>query len=207
MSQTRARQRTTLNSRRAGTDLGISAVRRSVLSPPRLTSTFGTSSRPSNIFRQVGSGAPSISANLMSTRNTEDSGTPDGPRDQSRVATPLDYIDPDGNPFDPDQPPDPDNDQGNDHGDPPPPGGDPDPDDPGDDPDNNPPADNRPDGDRFIEAIMALSGSLKDLRRDPAPKSEKIKVRDPDTFDGSNPRKHWGHWPIKVLNIRRVYWE
>jgi len=36
---------------------------------------------------------------------------------------------------------------------------------------------------------MQLSDSLKDLRRGPAPKSEKIKVRDPDTFDGSNPRK------------------
>ena len=47
----------------------------------------------------------------------------------------------------------------------------------------------RPDGDRFIETIMALSGSLRDLRRDPAPKSEKIKVWDPDTFDGSNPCK------------------
>ena len=95
----------------------------------------------------------------MSTLNTQDSGTPEGPRDQSRVATPLDYIDPEGNPFDPDQPLDTDNGQGNDHGDPPPPGGDPDLDDPGDDPDNDPPADNRPDGDHFIDAIMALSGS------------------------------------------------
>ena len=71
----------------------------------------------------------------MSTHNTQDSGTLEGPRDQSHVATPLDYIDPEGNPFDPDQPPDPDNGHSNDHGDPPPPGGD-----PGDDgPANNPP--------------------------------------------------------------------
>ena len=119
----------------------------------------------------------------MTTRNTPGSGTPEEPHGQSRATTPLDYINPEGNPFDPDQPLDPDDGHGNDHGDP-------DPGDPGDDgPANDPPADDRPDGDRFIEAIMALSGSLKDLRRDPAPKSEKIKVRDPDTFDGSNPRK------------------
>ena len=154
MSQTRTRQRTTLNSQCAGTDLGISAVHRSVLSPPRLSSTFGTSSHPSNIFRQVGSGAPSISANLMSTRNTAGSSTPEEPHDQSRVATPLDYI----NPFDPDQPPDPGHGHGNNHGDLPFPGGDPEPGDPGDDgPTNDPPADDCPDGDRFIDAIMEAS--------------------------------------------------
>ena len=102
----------------------------------------------------------------MSTHNTQDSSTPKGPHDQSCVATPLDYIDPEGNPFDPD------NSHSNDHGDPPPPGGD-----PGDDgPANDPPADDCPDSDRFIDAIMALSGSLRDLCRDPTPKSEKIKV-------------------------------
>ena len=113
----------------------------------------------------------------MTTRNTQDSGTPEGPRNQSGVVTPLDYIDPEGNPFDPDQPPDPDNGQGSDQGDPPGPGGDPDPDDPGDDgPADDPPADNRLEGDHFIEALMALSGSIKDLCRDPTPKPEKIKV-------------------------------
>ena len=175
MSQTRTRQRTTLNSRHAGTDLEISAIRRSVLSPPRLSSTFGTSSRPSNIFRQVGSGAPSISANLMSTHNTPGSGTPEEPCGLSCIATPLDYINPEGNHFDPDQPPDPDDGHGNDHGHPSFPGGDPDLGDPDDDGSAiKPPADDYPDGDHFIEAIMALSGSLRDLRRDPAPKSEKI---------------------------------
>ena len=125
----------------------------------------------------------------MSTRNTPGSGTPEEPCSQSRVATPLDYINPEGNPFDPDQPPDPDHGHSNNHGDPPFPGGDPDPGDPGDDgPANDPPADDHPDGDHFIDAIMALSGSLRDLHQDPTPKSKKIKVRDPDTFDGSNPR-------------------
>ena len=109
----------------------------------------------------------------MSTRNTPGSGTPEEPRDQSRVATPLDYV----NPSDPDQPPDPDHGHGNDHGDPTFPGGDPDPGDPGDDgPTNDPPADDHPDGDHFIDAIMALSGSLRDLRQEPAPKSKKIKI-------------------------------
>ena len=85
----------------------------------------------------------------MSTHNTPGSGTPKEPRDQSCVATPLDYINPSN----------------------------PDPGEPGDDgPANDPPADDCPDGDRFIDAIMALSGSLRDLRRDPAPKSKKIKV-------------------------------
>ena len=126
----------------------------------------------------------------MSNRNTPGSGTPEEPYGQSCIATPLDYINPEGNPFDPDQPPDPDDGHGNDHGNPPFQGGDPDPDDPGDDgPANDLPADDRPDGDRFIDAIMALSGSLRDLHRDPTPKSEKIKVRDPNTFDRSNPRK------------------
>ena len=105
----------------------------------------------------------------MSTCNTPGSGTPEELRGQSHIATPLDYINPEGNPFDPDQPPDPDDGHGNDHGDLPP-GGDPDPGDPGDDgPANDPPADDRPDGDCFIDA---LSGSLRDLRRDPTPKSE-----------------------------------
>ena len=36
---------------------------------------------------------------------------------------------------------------------------------------------------------MHLSDNLKDLQRDPAPKPKKIKVREPDTFDGSNPQK------------------
>ena len=126
----------------------------------------------------------------MSTHNTAGSGTLEEPHDQSHVATPLDYVNPEGNPFDPDQPPDPDNGHSNDHGDLPFPCGDPDPGDPGDDgPANDPPADNHPDGDHFIDTIMALSESLRDLHWDPAPKSKKIKVWDPDTFDGSNPRK------------------
>ena len=113
----------------------------------------------------------------------------------SQTCTPtlLEYVNPE-NPFDPDPSQEPEGDPGNDHGDLVDPTGEPDPGDPDDDPEpSNPPSpspnDNHPDGNRFIEAIRQLSESLRDLRRDPAPKSEKIKVRDPDTFDGSNPQK------------------
>ena len=141
------------------------------------------------------------------------SATPGKSPPKSRSLTPLEYIDHDpDNPFDPEPPREPDGHPGNDNrypsdpaGDPTnnppagPPGNDPDPGDPDDDdgddgppdnpPPNNPPQDDRPEGDRFIEALVQLSGSLRDLRRDPAPKPEKIKVREPDTFDGSDPRK------------------
>ena len=107
----------------------------------------------------------------MSTCNTPGSSTPKGPHDQSCVATPLDYINPEENCFDPDQPPDPDNGHSNDHRDLPSPG------DPGDNGSaNDLLVDDHPDGKHFIDAIMALSGSLRDLCQDPAPKSEKIKV-------------------------------
>ena len=128
----------------------------------------------------------------MSTHNTAGSSTLEEPCNQSWLATPLDYINPEENPFDPDQPPDPDPDDGHgsSHCDLPFPGGDPDPGDPGDDGSaNNSPADDCPDGDCFVDAIMALSGSLRDLHWDPAPKFKKIKVRDSNTFDGSNPYK------------------
>jgi hypothetical protein len=170
------RQRTTQNSRRAGAIHGVSAVRRSILSPPRPSTTFGTSSRPSNIFRQLGEGAASTSANIMSTRNTED---PEQPPNNSRSNTPLEYVNPPHN-DNHDEPP---HNGGN---------GDPgDPDDPGpDDPDENGSQEpDPPHADRFVQALFELSGSLRDLRRNNAPKPEKIKVREPDTFDGSNPRK------------------
>jgi Ty3 transposon capsid-like protein len=122
---------------------------------------------------------------------------PESP-DPPRSPTPLDYVDP-NNPFEQDMPHEPDGNPGDDHGGPDGPDGNPDPGDPDDNDDDDdppddpnpipPPTDNRQEGDRFIEALMHLSGSLQSLRRDPAPKSEKIKVREPDTFDGSNPRK------------------
>ena len=116
---------------------------------------------------------------------------------QTLTPTPLEYVNPE-NPFDPDPSKEPEGDPGNDHGNLADPTGEPDPSDPDDGPDDDPepsnppspsPNDNHPDGDRFIEAIMQLLESLRDLWRESTPKSEKIKVRDPDTFDGSNPWK------------------
>jgi hypothetical protein len=112
----------------------------------------------------------------MSTRDTRE---PEDSPNNSRPPTPLDYIDPledppdeppTGGNGDPDEPDDPDG-----------------PDDPNDNGSQTP--SNQPPADRFVQALFELSGSLKDLRRNTAPKAEKIKVREPDTFDGSNPRK------------------
>ena len=110
----------------------------------------------------------------MLTRNTEN---PKQPPNNSRSNTPLEYV----------NPPHDDN-----HDEPPHIGGsgDPgDPDDPGpDDPDENGSQEpDPPHTDRFVQALFELSGSLRDLHRNNALKPEKIKVREPDTFDGSNP--------------------
>jgi Domain of unknown function (DUF4939) len=175
-------QRTTRNSQRAGILPGLSAIRRSTLSSPRPSSTFGTTDRSTNIFRQIGSGAPSISANLMSSNRS-----PQTPR----PPTPLEYADtsrPDnsgelpeaGEPSGPDGPGGPDG-----------PDGDPDPEDPDDEPPTgqNPEVNPEP-NDRFLDALFELSDSLRTLRQNQSPpREEKIKVRDPDTFDGSNPRR------------------
>jgi len=177
--ETRANQQTSQNSRRTG----ISAARRSILSPPRPQSTFGQSSRPSSIFRPISSGPPSISANLMSLSPN-----------QPRSLTPFAYTASNpNNPFEHNPSHEPEGSPGDNRGNPSGPDGNPDPGGPDDSDDgNNPPpiptTDNRSDGDRFIEAILYLADSLKDLRRDPA-KSEKIKLREPDTFDGSDPQK------------------
>lgn len=94
---------------------------------------------------------------------------------------------------------------GDDHGDPPGPGGDPNPGEPDDDnPDpKNPPSppsiDNRRESDRFIEAIVQLSSSLRDLRRDPPPKSKKIKVREPDTEPDT-----FNHPQVLASNEKRI---
>ena len=90
--------------------------------------------------------------------------------------TPLDYVDSHVSELEQDQQQEPDSNPGNDHGSPDCPDGNPDPgdpdynddndddDDPPDNPNPIPPStDNRPEGNRFIEAIMHLSGSLQNL--------------------------------------------
>src|ERR1700733_5333346 len=71
------------------------------------------------------------------------------------------------------------------------------PNNPNDDPDNGPPDGppnpiNPPDpnGAQFLIALQAISNNLANLHQQVAPpKLEKFKVREPDTFDGSDPRK------------------
>ena len=122
-----------------------------------------------------------------SQQRTEGNNTP-------RESPPLEYVNPDqenpenedglpgGGPEDPNGPDDP-NDPGDPDG-PDGPDGGPDPND--DDPDDEP----EPDPSTlFLDALHDLSSSLRTLRRPQPPKQEKIKVREPDTFDGTNPRK------------------
>jgi hypothetical protein len=116
-----------------------------------------------------------------SQERTEGNNTP-------RNSPPLEYVDPEENPDhedglpgdgpdDPDGPEDP-----NDPDDPDGPNG------PNGGPDDDP--DDEPDpSSLFLNALHDLSDSLRTLRQPQAAKSEKIKVRDPDTFDGTNPRK------------------
>ena len=91
MSQVMTQQRTTQNSWPAGAIHGVSAVRRSILSPPRPSTTFGSFSWLSNISHQLGEGATSASANIMLTWNTED---PEQPLNNSWSNTPLEYVNP-----------------------------------------------------------------------------------------------------------------
>lgn len=183
MTPTETRQRTTQNSRHAGTAPGISAIRRSTLADPRPSFTFGSANRPSNIFRQVCEGAPSISANLMSNPN---------PRETPRDSPPLKYVNPNNNQEDSD------NEDGLPRGGPEDPDGDGDPNGPDnpdgdDDPDGGPKGSNHspePDPSRlFLNALHDLLDSLRVLRQPQAPKTKKIKVHEPDTFDGTNARK------------------
>ena len=86
---------------------------------------------------------------------------------QTCTPTPLEYINPE-NTFDPNPSQEPEGDPGNNHRNLADPAGEPNPGDPDDDPEpSNPPSpspnNNRPDGDRLIEAIMQLSESLRDL--------------------------------------------
>ena len=95
---------------------------------------------------------------------------PESP-DPPRSPTPLDYVDPHVSELEQDLQQEPDGNPGSNHSSPDgnPNPGDPDDhddndndDDPADNPNPIPPStDNRPEGDRFIEAIMHLSGSLQ----------------------------------------------
>jgi hypothetical protein len=175
--------RTTDNSRRAGSIPGLSATRRTGLprTPVQPLSTFGTSTRPSNIFRTSGEApaslSPSISTRISAFDNPVDD-THGGPEESKTPTSPLDYAPPDG-------PPDPPG-GGDGDGDEPDPNPDPEPDNP--DP-RTPPG--SPDMlNQFLGGLRQLAHSITaNQRPPPAPRPEKVKVRDPDTFNGSDPRK------------------
>jgi hypothetical protein len=134
----------------------------------------------------------------MSTGNMQ--GTSE-PLLRSQSPTPLEYVnpshddhhlDPSGPPNSPPIPPDdpnPFDPPANDPG----PGDPPDPDDgPGpneDDGDDSSSSSSTSPNDRFTQALFDLSSSLRELHWSSDPKPEKIKVREPDTFDGSNSKK------------------
>src|SRR3984885_13225953 len=168
--------RTTRNSQCAG----LAAQPRSSLTPARrTTTTFGTSARVITAFRPIGSGAESISSapkqheTHKPSENTEI-------LDEDHTVTPLEYAD--ENQDDLEQPPNPDPEDG-DRGD----GGDP-PDDPGnDEPDDDEPPNG---GERFLQVMSDLAAGIRTMcQPQPAARPEKVKVHEPDTFDGADPRK------------------
>src|SRR5882757_2492126 len=203
MSQTQG-ARTTQNSRRAGTVPGLSATRRSSLAhtPSQTLSTFGSSSRPKNILQATGAApasiTPSISARISAFESPRPSNIPSGmmqgdPEHPNSPTSPLEYYDRDDAPLDdgpPEGPP-----EGNDPDDGPP-GGDGNPgEDPDYDPDDHPTPPGSPPGTpdmagQFLGAIQSLATNLISMQRPAAtPRPEKVKVREPEPFDGSDPRK------------------
>jgi hypothetical protein len=96
-------------------------------------------------------------------------------REEDCTPTPLDYID-----NTQEAPQDPDGSDGD---------GDGDPDDPNNDDPQDKPQDNRRD-DRYLQVMSDLAAGISSLcQSQSAPKPEKVKVREPDTFDSSGPRK------------------
>jgi hypothetical protein len=182
MSQTQG-TRTTDNSRHAGSIPGLSTTCRTGLprTPVQPLSTFGTSARPSNIFRTSGEApaslSPSISTHISAFDNLVDD-THGGLEEPKTPMPPLDYTPPDGPPDLPG-------------------GGDGDSDKP--DPNPNPEPDNpdlrTPPGspdmlNQFLEGLRQLAHSITaNQRPPPVPRPEKVKVCNPDTFNGLDPRK------------------
>jgi hypothetical protein len=102
MSQTQG-TRTTNNSRRTGSILGLSATRRTGLprTPVQPLSTFRTSAHPSNIFRTSGEAPASLSPSISTHISTFDNPVDDthgGLEEPKTPTSPLDYAPPDGPP-------------------------------------------------------------------------------------------------------------
>src|SRR5882757_5233213 len=99
MSQTQG-TRTTDNSRRAGSILGLSATHRTGLpcTPVQSLSTFGTSTHPSNIFCPSGAAPASLSPSISTRISVFDNHVDNTCRDLEEPKTPmspLEYAPPD----------------------------------------------------------------------------------------------------------------
>jgi hypothetical protein len=114
---------------------------------------------------------PSISTNLMSNSSRQPSNAP-------QEDTPLEYVDPQEDPEDglpgsgPEDPDGPDEPEGP------------------NDPDNGSDPGNPPEPEpetQFLNALHDLADGLQTLRQPQAAHPKKIKVQEPDTFNGSNP--------------------
>ena len=172
VQKTQTQTHTTKNSQRAR----LSAEPRSSINPvPRTTTTFGTSAHIVTAFRPIGSGAESISTHKVQTPHTSCKVSEETENIlDNREPTPLDY-------FEESQEnlqdlPDPDPEDGGDGDEP-------------DDPDDESPKDNEP-GERFLQVMSDLAAGIRTLRQ-PHTESrpEKVKVREPDTFDGADLHK------------------
>ena len=190
----------------------LRALRRSSASPNRPASTFGISARPSNIFGLTGTNA-SISTRHAHIEEVPEETAETRPNPPTRRSS-LEYEDNIRNlpPLPPspsashrhpppsDHPPS--DHPSNDNHNPPNPGPPPPPSDPGsddnpdDNPDYNPDDNSSEDSDdsddrdgRLANALSQLSRSLRKINKPSDPKESRVKVRDPDTFDGSDPRK------------------
>lgn len=173
------RIRTTETSRRAGNHPALQIHRRSSITriPTHSTAAFGTSTRR---ISQFDTPNPSISMALplrdrSPDRNSElyHDSPPGSPQRETlppedNLAVPTDLVPdvnvvPGGHPSEP-------GDEG-----------------PGDGDDNDSEPEDDGQGD-LARALTTLSSTLRTIRQ-PSEKEEKIKVRDPDTFDGTNPKK------------------
>ena len=169
VQKTQTQTRTTKNSQHAR----LSAEPRSSINPvPCTTTTFGTSACVVTAFRPVGSGAESISTHKAQTPHTfrKVSEETENILDD-REPTPLDYVkESQENPQDP---PDPNLQDGGDGDEP-------------DKPDNESPEP----GERFLQVMSDLATGIRTLHQ-PCTKSrpKKVKVWEPNTFDGADPCK------------------
>ena len=162
--------------------VGLSTQFRSSLTPIRCSTTiFSTSTHVISTFRPLGSGAESISTHAVQNLHKI---CAKPTKNSTAIKTIHDYPDNTSLYYVHDtqgiseNPPDPDPRNGGDDGDPP------------DNFDNDKPDNDKPQNanDRFLQVMSNLAAGIRALHL-PAPWTDKVKVREPNTFDGTDPRK------------------